>query len=124
MTKRNRALGAPMKITSTELVQSYGDWVLDHLNFPHHEDLLTHLLRKIKTRPHGTMEHMGKWAKEYTDLEWTPYHMVFMFRHIPGSEQEKIRQMHKDISSFYGKLASWVVRDPKSPKNAGLLPGA
>jgi hypothetical protein len=32
--------------------------------------------------------------------------------------------MHEDIGRFYGKLASWVVRDPKSPKNAHLLPRA
>jgi hypothetical protein len=50
--------------------------------------------------------------------------MTFMFRNIPGPIQEKITQMHKDISSFYGKLASWVVRDPKSPKSAHLLPRA
>jgi hypothetical protein len=124
MRKHNRALGAPMEITRKELVQSYGDWVVDHLNFSHHEDPLTHLLRKMKACPHGTMDQVSKWMEEYVDLEWTPYHMVFMFRHIPGSEQEKIRQMHKDIASFYGKLASWVVRDPKSPKCAHLLPRA
>jgi hypothetical protein len=121
MTKRNRALGAPMKTTSTELVRSYGDWITDLLNFPHQEDPLTYLYRKMSACPRGTMEHMSRWATEYTELEWTPYHVIIMFRHISGSEQEKIRQMHKDISSFYGKLASWVVRDPESPKNAHLL---
>jgi hypothetical protein len=124
MPKRNRALGAPMKITQKELVQSFGDWTIDLLNFPHQEGPLTHLLRKMKACPHGTMEHMSKWAKEYADLEWEAYFMTFMFRHIPGSDREKIRQMHKDIGIFYGKLASLVVRDPKSPKCAHLLPRA
>jgi hypothetical protein len=45
-----------------------------------------------------------------------------MFRHIPGSDQERLRQMHKEIGIFYGKLASWMVRKPKSPKCAHLLP--
>jgi hypothetical protein len=111
-----------MNITQKKLVQSYGDWAIDLLNFPHQEDPLTHLLRKMKACPQGTMDQVSKWVEKYVDHEWTPYHLAFMFRHIPGSEQEKIRQMHKEISRFYGKLASWVVRDPKSPKFACLLP--
>jgi hypothetical protein len=122
MTARNRALGAPMKITQNELIQSYGDWVIDHLNFPLQKDPLTHLLGKMKACPHGTMEHLSKWAKECIDFEWEAYFMTFMFRHIAGSDQERIRQMHKEIGIFYGKLASWVVRKPKSPKCAHLLP--
>jgi hypothetical protein len=124
MTKRNRALGAPMNITQKQVIQSYGDWVIDHLNFPHQEDPLTHLLRKMKTCPNGTMEQVSQWAKEYVDLEWEAYFMTFMFRHIPGSDQETIRQTHKNLARFHGKLASWVVRDPKSPKYAHLLPRA
>jgi hypothetical protein len=122
MAKNSRALGAPMTITQKQVMQSYGDWIIDHLNFPHQEVLLTHLFRKMSQCPHGTMEQVEKWTQEYLDLEWTPYHMVFMFHHISGSEQEKIRQMHKEIARFYGKLASWVVRDPKAPKCAHLLP--
>jgi hypothetical protein len=124
MPKRNRALGAPMKITQKTLVQSYSDWVIDLLNFPHQEDPLTHLLRRMKACPNGTMEQVSQWAKEYVDLEWEAYFMTFMFRHIPGSDQEKTRQAHKNLARFYGKLASWVVRDPKSPKCAHLLPKA
>jgi hypothetical protein len=124
MTKYNRALGAPMTITRKELVQSYGDWTTDHLNFSHQEDPLTHLLRKMKACPHGTMAQVEKWTAEYLDLEWEGYFMTFMFRHIPGPDQEKKRQTHKNLARFYGKLASWVVRDPKSPKFAHLLPKA
>jgi hypothetical protein len=89
MRKNNRALGAQMKITRKALVQSYGDWVIEHLNFPHQEDPLTHLVRKMSACPHGTLDQVSKWMEEYLDLEWTPYHMVFMFRHIPGSDGEK-----------------------------------
>jgi hypothetical protein len=122
MPKRNRPLGAPMKITQKQVIQSYGDWTIDLLNFPHQEGMLTHLLRKMKACPHGTVEHLSKWTKEYVDLEWEAYFMTFMFRQIPGSDQERIRRMHKEIGIFYGKLASWVVRDPRSPKCAHLLP--
>jgi hypothetical protein len=122
MTKNNRALGAPMRISKNQVMQSYGDWIIDHLNSPHEEVLLTHLLRKMSQCPHGTMAQVEKWTQEYLDLEWQPYFMAFMFRHIPGSTQEKIRQMHKETTRFYGKLASWVVRDPTSPKSAHLLP--
>jgi hypothetical protein len=111
-----------MKITPKQLVQSFGDWTIDLLNFPHQEGQLTYLLRKMKACPGGTMEHLSKWAKEYVDFEWEAYFMTFMFRHIPGSDQERIRQMHKEIGIFYGKLANWVVRKPKSPKWAHLLP--
>jgi hypothetical protein len=115
MAKNSRALGAPMTITQKQVMQSYGDWIIDHLNCPHQEVLLTHLLRKMSQCKNETMELVEKWTQEYLDLEWTPYHVVFMFRHIPEPTQEKIRQMHKEISRFYGKLASWVVRDPSHP---------
>jgi hypothetical protein len=124
MRKHNRALGAPMTITPKGLVQSYGDWILDYLSFPHQEDLITHLQRRNSTCPHATMEQVYKWTGEYLGLEWEAYFLTFLFRHIPGPAQEKTRQMHKEISRFYGKLASWVVRSPRSPKSAHLLPRA
>jgi hypothetical protein len=124
MAKNSRALGAPMTITQKQVMQSYGDWIIDHLNCPHQEVLLTHLLRKMSQCKNGTMELVEKWTQEYLDLEWTPYHVVFMFRHIPGPAPETLRQMHKEIARFYGKLASWVVRSPRSPKCAYLLPRA
>jgi hypothetical protein len=122
MTKRNRALGAPMTITQKQVVQSYGDWIVDYLNCSQTADLLTHLAQRMSRSPGWTKEQATQWVDDYYDLEWTPYHVTFMFHHIPGSEEEKIRQMHKDIGRFYGKLASWVVRDPKSSKYAHLLP--
>jgi hypothetical protein len=122
MTKNSRVRGTPMTITKKQLMQSYGDWIIDYLNFPQQTDLLTYLAKRMSTSPRWTKKQATNWVDEYRDLEWTPYHVVFMFRHIPGPTQEKIRQMHKEISRFYGKLASWVVRDPKSPKSAHRLP--
>jgi hypothetical protein len=122
MTNYNRALGAPMTIRPKELVQSYGDWIIDHLNRPQQTDLLTYLSQRMSKYPHWTKKHARHWVNEYYDLEWTPYHMTFMFRHIPGSVEDKIRQMHKEISRFYGTLATWIVRKPKSPGCAHLLP--
>jgi hypothetical protein len=122
MAKNKRVPGTPMITTQKQVMQSYGDWIIDYLNCPHREVLLTHLLRKMSQCPHGTMEQVEKWTQEYLDLEWQPYFLALMFHHISGSVQEKLRQMHKEISRFYGKLASWVVRDPKLPKLAHLLP--
>ena len=122
MPKHNRALGAPMTITPKGLVQSYGDWILDYFSFPHQEDLITYLQRRNSTCPHATMEQAYKWTGDYLSLEWEAYFLTFLFRHIPGPAQEKTGQMHKEISRFYGKLASWVVRSPRSPKCAHLLP--
>jgi hypothetical protein len=124
MPKHNRALGAQMTITPKELVQSYGDWILDYLSFPHQEDLITHLQRRKAVFPHATMEQVYKWTAEYLGLEWKAYFLTFLFRHIPGPAPEKMRQMHREIVRFYGKLASWVVRSPRSPKCAYLLPRA
>jgi hypothetical protein len=122
MANNNRALGAPMAITPKKLVQSYGDWVIHHLSYPQQTDLLTYLAQRMTRYPHWTKKQARKWVNEYYDLEWTPYFMTFMFRQIPGSIEEKLRQMHKEISRFYGTLASRVVRSPRSPKCAHLLP--
>jgi hypothetical protein len=111
-----------MKITQKQLIQSYGDWTIELLNCPQEEGLVTRLLRKMKTYPHGTVEHLNQWTKEYVEFRWDSYFLTFMFRHIPGSDEKRIRQMHKEIGIFYGKLASWVVRKPTSPKCAHLLP--
>ena len=48
--------------------------------------------------------------------------MTIMFRHIPGPVGTKIRQMHEEISTVYGKLANRVVRKPTSVNWAHLLP--
>ena len=48
--------------------------------------------------------------------------MTIMFRHIPGPVGTKIRQMHEEISTIYGKLANRVVRKPTSENWADLLP--
>jgi hypothetical protein len=113
-----------MTITPKTLVQSYGDWILDYLSFPHQEHLITHLQRRKSAFPHATMEQVYKWTGEYLSLEWEAYFLTFLFCHIPGPAPEKLRQMHKEIVRFYGTLASWVVRNPRSPKCAYLLPRA
>jgi len=64
----------------------------------------------------------GAWIKEHMNSGWDGYLMTLMFEHISGSCQEKIRQMHKEICRVYGKLASRVVRKPRSEKFAHLLP--
>jgi hypothetical protein len=111
-----------MEITPEQVVQNYGDWLIEYLNCPHQTNLLSHLFHQMSQCPDGTMEQVEKWVQEYRDLKWEAYFLTFMFHHIAGSVQENVRQMHKNISCFYGRLASRIVRRPRSPKCAHLLP--
>jgi hypothetical protein len=124
MKTLKRALGVHLETSPKEVVQSYGDWIIDHLNFQRDTTLLTYLYDRMLQTPQGTMLQVNEWITEYLASDWEVYHAVFMFHHIPGSPQEKMRQMHKDISSVYGTLASRVVRKPTSAKFAHLLPKA
>jgi hypothetical protein len=119
-----RALGVHLQTSPKEVVQRYGAWIKDHLNFQRDTNFLTYLYERMLQTPQGTMQQVDDWITEYLASDWEAYHAVFMFHHIPGSRQEKLRRMHKDISSVYGTLASRVVRKPKSAKFAHLLPKA
>jgi hypothetical protein len=80
------------------------------------------------TDPYGTalpaeiVQAYGSMFRQLTEWGWDGYLMTVMFRHIPGSVGTKIRQMHEEISTVYGKLANRVVRKPTSPNWAYLLP--
>ena len=63
------------------------------------------------------------WAKEVSSkIGWDLYLFTIMFNGLPGSEAAKILQMHQDIMSMYSKLATRVVRKPRSEKGRPLLP--
>jgi hypothetical protein len=80
------------------------------------------------TDPYGTalpeeiVQGYGSMFRQLTEWGWDGYLVTVMFRHIPGSVNIKIRQMHEEISTVYGKLANRVVRKPTSPNWAYLLP--
>jgi tRNA(Leu) C34 or U34 (ribose-2'-O)-methylase TrmL len=64
----------------------------------------------------------GKWIQDHIDLGWDGYLITFMFRNISGSADAKVQQMHREIAKFYEKLATRVVRKPRSDKWVHLLP--
>jgi hypothetical protein len=45
-----------------------------------------------------------------------------MFNYLPGKRETKIMQMHQEVTRLYGRLTTRMVRKPRSPKWAPLLP--
>jgi hypothetical protein len=75
-----------------------------------------------KLTPKEILQGYGAWIREHVNSGWDGYLMTLMFEHISGSSQEKLRVMHREICKVYGKLASRVVRKPRSENFAHLLP--
>ena len=80
------------------------------------------------TDPNGTalpeeiVQGYGSLFCQLANRGWDGFFMTIMFRQIPGPVGTKIRQMHEEISTIYGKLANRVVRKPTSENWAHLLP--
>jgi hypothetical protein len=74
------------------------------------------------TLPTDIMQAYGKWIQEHIDSGCDAYLFTIMFRHISGSKENKIQQMHQAISTMYRNLVTRVVRKPRSEKSAELLP--
>jgi hypothetical protein len=72
--------------------------------------------------PTEIVEAYGAWFHKCINNTWDAYLMTVMFRHIPGSVDAKIRQMHDDVNKVYSRLATRVVRKPASPNWAHFLP--
>ena len=62
------------------------------------------------------------WIKRFLDDGWDGYFFSVMFHHLPGSREKRITQMHQEVETLYRRLATRMVRKPRSPKWAGLLP--
>jgi hypothetical protein len=75
-----------------------------------------------RSLPTEIVQAYGQWIQEHLDLGWDGYLITFMFSHVSGSKDVKIQQMHREIAKFYEKLATRVVRKPRSDKWAHLLP--
>jgi hypothetical protein len=72
--------------------------------------------------PEEIVEAYGSLCCQIANRGWDGFFMTIMFHHIPGPRGTKIRQMHEEISTIYGKLANRVVRKPTSENWAHLLP--
>jgi len=72
--------------------------------------------------PTEIIQGYGKWIQGYIDHGWDAYLFTIMFRHISGSKERKIHQMHQAISRMYQKLVTRVVRKPRSETKVNFLP--
>ena len=45
-----------------------------------------------------------------------------MFNNLPGKRDTKVIQMHREVTTLYGRLAKAMVRKRRSPKWAGYFP--
>ena len=64
----------------------------------------------------------AQWIKWYLDQGWDGYFFSVMFNNLPGKRETKIIQMHQEVTRLYGRLTTRMVRKPRSPKWAPLLP--
>lgn len=53
---------------------------------------------------------------------WAAYLVTLMFHELPGPMQAQIAQMHDAAKAVYSRLATRMVRKPRSAKWAPLLP--
>jgi hypothetical protein len=79
-------------------------------------------LKRRSTLPAEIVRAYGRWIQEHVEMGWDPYWFTFMFDHLPDQMDARLQQMHREIIRMYGKLATRVVRRPKSPNWAHLLP--
>src|SRR3954447_2434742 len=68
------------------------------------------------------IQQYEKWVQDHLDNWWDGYLFTFMFNHLSGTDRAVGEQMERDITKWYGRLATRTVRNPRSPGSAGLLP--
>jgi hypothetical protein len=68
------------------------------------------------------IEGHAQWIKRYLDQGWDGYFFSVMFNNLPGKRHTKIMQMRQEVTRLYGRLTTRMVRNPRSPKRAPLLP--
>ena len=69
-----------------------------------------------------TIEAHAQWIKEFLGLGWDGYLFTVMFHNLPGSRDAKVTQMKQEVTQLYGRLATRMVRKPRSPRWGGYLP--
>lgn len=56
------------------------------------------------------------------DEGWEGYLITFMFSHIPGSEETRLRVMEREVERVYATLLTRLFRRPHARGNRGKLP--
>jgi hypothetical protein len=72
--------------------------------------------------PNEILQSYGKWLDEHFDRGWDGYFFRFVFKQLPGSLETQVQQMYAEISKVYARLATRVVRNPRSRRQSGFLP--
>jgi hypothetical protein len=62
------------------------------------------------------------WIDEFMNAGWDGYLFSMTFNNLPGSRATKIIQMTQEVTRLYGRLATRMVRKPRSSRWAGYLP--
>jgi hypothetical protein len=70
------------------------------------------------------MEAYGHWIHDHMDQGWDAYLFTFEFNQLPGPSPERMRLMKEYLFRWYGRLATRIVRTPRSPKSMPFLPKA
>ena len=70
------------------------------------------------------VEAYGNWVSEWVLRGWDAYLATLMFHDLPGSMQAQIAQMHHAAMGVFSRLATRMVRKPRSADWAPLLPRA
>jgi hypothetical protein len=64
----------------------------------------------------------GYWIRQQWNNGWDVYLFTFVFEQLPGSRNAKVDQMFQEVTRVYGRLATRMVRKPRSPRWASILP--
>jgi hypothetical protein len=64
----------------------------------------------------------AQWIQRYLDQGWDGYLFTLTFNELPGKRETKLIQMHQEVTRLYGRLATRMIRKPRSPKWTKLLP--
>jgi hypothetical protein len=64
----------------------------------------------------------AQWINGFLDDGWDGYLFSVMFNDLPGKRNTKIIQMYQEVERLYNRLATRMVKKPRSPEWAGYLP--
>lgn len=81
-------------------------------------------IRICTSAPTAIIDAYARWVADLTAQGWDAYLATLMFHDLPGSMPAQIAQMHHAVTGVYSRLATRVVRKPRSPIWAPLLPRA
>jgi hypothetical protein len=64
----------------------------------------------------------GQWIRHQWNNGWDVFFFTFVFKQLPGPRDAKVTQMFQEVTRVYGRLATRMVRKPRSPRWAAILP--